>query len=140
MFSKIISGEEDNSFSHRTRAKHFSREVWRNWLKLSGPDRRLFGKQLVEQERLRRARLLSALLPLLGVAILIVVPSALVEPLLWISLGIHGFSGCGIIWLNRRGLVDAAGLLFVSSIDVTLISVFLAQPQGISRGLAGNGG
>ena len=113
--------------------RHLLGVLWHAWLRVSSPDATGFSKDLVEQERLRRSRLLSALLPVLVAAIVLVVPSALLLPTVWLAVGILSCCTCACIWLNRRGQVNWAGLLYMAAIDLALTSMFLAQPQGLTN-------
>lgn len=107
--------------------------LWRCWLRASSPDARSFGKSIVEQERLRRAGLLSTLLPLIGAAVALGIPSALVQPTSWIPLAVLSLLGYSTGWLNRRGHVTAAGLAYIFSIDAALASLFLLQAHGLTN-------
>src|SRR5579862_7788028 len=61
----------------------FFRRLWRAWLWLTGPRPERLASSLADQERLRRSRLVSALLLLVAVVIALLIPSALTVPNLW---------------------------------------------------------
>lgn len=108
-------------------------EGWNLWLWLTGPDAQDFGKSIEEQERLRRSRLLSSLIPLIAIAICIFIPLALARPGDWIPIIAIALFGVAIALLNRKGKVTVAGLLYTLAIDIGVTVSTLTQPHGITN-------
>ena len=65
---------------------HFWRRLGRAWLHFSGPDKARFSSSLEDQERLRRSRVLSVFFPLVLLAVLIIIPTAIPVSVYWISI------------------------------------------------------
>jgi diguanylate cyclase (GGDEF)-like protein len=106
---------------------------WKTWLWLTGPGGQYFGKNIEEQERLRRSRLLSSLIPLILIAICIFIPLAFSRPGDWIPIIAIALFGVAIAFLNRIGKVTMAGLLYTLAIDISLTISALTQPHGIAN-------
>ena len=111
----------------------FLQRGWDLWLWLTGPDAQDFGKSIEEQERLRRSRLVSSLIPLIIVAICVFIPLALSRPGDWLPILMIGLFGVVIALLNRNGKVTAAGLLYTLAIDIGVTVSALTQPHGITN-------
>lgn len=106
---------------------------WNFWLWLTGPDARGFGKSIEEQERLRRSRLVSSLLPLILIALIVFIPLAFARPGDWVPITVIALLGVAIALLNRKGKVTMAGLLYTLAIDLGVTISALMQPHGIAN-------
>lgn len=102
------------------------------WLRLSCPDPRRFTTNIPDQERLRRARLLSIMLVLIPVAVIIGLPNAFAIPSVWIALITISVLGIGAGLLNRQGYITWAGFLYIAAIDTAVTLLMTTQPQGIT--------
>lgn len=101
------------------------------WLRFSGPDKRHFSTSLEDQERLRRSRVLSALFPLTVVAVLMSIPSAVLESVYWLPLLVlFTFSILGF-FCNRMAFVNLSGLCIILAIDAALTTLLVTLPTGI---------
>ncbi len=122
-----ISGLENAA---RTQEHSWSRLV-RAWLRFSGPARERFSSSLEDQERLRRSRVLSALFPLILVAILVIIPTAIPVPTYWISIATLFGLGLVAFVCNRAALINLSGLFLVFAIDATITVLMITLPTGI---------
>ena len=124
----VPSGE--NEVVERRRFTSWQR-LLRGWWRLSGPDRGQFSTSLVDQERLRRSRILSALFPFIFLAILIIAPTAIPVATYWIPIAaLFGLSVIAFI-LNRAAYINLSGLFVIFAIDATLTILMITLPTGI---------
>ncbi len=105
--------------------------ITRWWLRLSGPNRSRFGASLEDQERLRRSRILSALFPLVGLAVLITAPTAIPVPTYWIPILTLLLFGLIAFMLNRAALINLSGIFLILAIDASLAILMITLPHGI---------
>lgn len=107
--------------------------LWKWWTTLTGPQDSAFGASVSSQERLRRARLVSAMLGLALLAIALLIPSALSETRLWTPVLILA-GGCLLItFLNRTGSTSLGAVLLVAMVDAA-IAVFLISKPYLTAG------
>ncbi len=107
------------------------RRIAAAWLRFSGPNIQRFTASLADQERLRRARSLSAILPLFFIAGLIIAPTAIPVPTYWIPVCFLLVLGCVALLFNRMGYVTLGGISSVLAIDITLVILLKTLPTGI---------
>lgn len=106
-----------------------SRALWTGWTTLTGPRDGAFGSSMRSQERLRRARLVSAMLLLSLLAIVLLIPSALSETRLWTTVLILG-GGCLLIaFLNRTEFINLSAVLLIAMVDAAIAGFLLLKPQ-----------
>jgi hypothetical protein len=110
------------------------RSLWEGWVWLSGPRPERFGSGIVGQERLRRSRLISALLIVDAVVFILLAVGALASPLLWTPVLITIGLGLLAALLNRAGQSTLAGLAFIALVDANLVEFMLSQPHGLTVG------
>lgn len=114
-----------------------ARRLWAGWVWLTGPRTEHFSKDLAAQERLRRARLISALLLLLVAVLCFFVPSAVGGySLAWMQMLI--MASCGVLAaaLNRSGQVTLSALVMTLLVDITLLQFILSLPAFNTTNLA----
>jgi hypothetical protein len=102
-------------------------QVWKGWLWLTGPRPQRMGTSIAGQERLRRSRLVSILLVVVAVAILLLIPGAVAQPLLWQAVLIDALFGLAAALLNRSGRVTLSGLVLIALIDLSTINFIITQ-------------
>lgn len=112
----------------------FWQRIGSAWVRLTGPKAQLFSTSATDQERLRRSRLLCALFTLTPFSILFTIPIALTKPTYWFVLVLLTLLSIFSVFLNRRGQVTASGVLFIFSINLTLIVLLTTQPHGLRNG------
>lgn len=123
----------DDQKETAARANGFQR-VWRAWLRLSGPKREHFSASLEDQERLRRSRLLSAILPLTFIAALITIPTAIPVPTYWMPI-LTLFVLCFVAFLlNRAAYINLSAIFIIIAIDAAIIIDLATLPTGIASG------
>lgn len=131
--SGALNQETPRQTSQEERPSGFWGRLWKLWLRLTSPHPGRFGGDLAGQERLRRSQLLSGLFLLVLAAIALILPGALVQPRLWISiLLVAGFALLAAI-LNRTGQITLAGLTFVALIDASVTIPMLQSPTGLTN-------
>ncbi|HVU67067.1 MAG TPA: hypothetical protein VHD63_08065 [Ktedonobacteraceae bacterium] len=112
-----------------------SYNIWqrlgRAWLRFSGPDPSRFSATLEDQERLRRARVLSGILPLALVAIFLIFPTAIAIPINWLPLAAIFVFALIAFLCNRVALINLGGFFTILAVDVTLVILMIALPTGI---------
>lgn len=101
------------------------------WMRFSGPDRKHFSTSLEDQERLRRSRVLSALFPLIVVAALMSIPSALLESMYWLPLFVLFAFSAVAFFCNRLAYINLSGLCMILAIDAALTALLVTSPGGI---------
>jgi hypothetical protein len=89
----------------------------KGWLWLTGPRPEHFSSGITGRETLRRSRLISALLVLIVLAIPTLIPSALVQPLIWRPLVALAIGAVLVALLNRGGMVTTSGFAYIALID-----------------------
>jgi hypothetical protein len=107
--------------------------VWNAWLWLTAPHPERFSSGITSQERLRRSRLIGALL-LLSVAVMaLLIPSALSVPGLWQPILIQaGLAGLALL-LNRSGQTTLSGLAIIILADLSITQNIVRQPYGLTN-------
>lgn len=130
----LPSGSQTSSRQKKSpRLLNSFQKGWNFWLWLTGPDAQDFGKSIEEQERLRRSRLLSSLIPLIIIAICVFIPLAFSRPGDWLPIIAIALFGVVIALFNRKGKVTVAGLLYTFAIDIGVTVSTLTQPHGITN-------
>lgn len=102
-------------------------QLWKAWLWLTGPRPERFGTSITGQELLRRSRLVSVLLMVVAVAILLLLPGALAQPLLWQAILVDAVFGLVAALLNRSGHVTLSGLVLIALINISTINFIITQ-------------
>lgn len=140
MRSPVHSGDDrpgrtqgDQRSSRQPSRPGFWQRCFYGWLRISGPDPSHFGNTLQEQERLRKSRLLSAMLLLIPVAVILFLPDVLTTPRIWVGLVTFFLVGLAAILLNSRGWVSAGALCYVVAIDAGVTVLMAVQPEGITN-------
>lgn len=121
----------ENTPSEPGQRRTLLQKAWYAWLNVSGPRTAHFTNVLEDQERLRRSRLLSALLPFSLVAALITGPTAIPVPTYWIPIASLLLLSIIALLFNRAAYINLAGIFFILAIDVTLIVLMVTLPSGI---------
>jgi hypothetical protein len=104
------------------------RRLWAGWVRLIGPHPTLFSTSMSDQERLRRSRLVSALLLLICAAIGLLLPSLSVQPLIWRPVLLLAGGRVLVTLINRWGAVTFSGLAYVAMVDVALAGYIWTKP------------
>lgn len=103
--------------------------LWNWWSTVTGPRKDTFKMDIFAQERLRRARLVSALLILIIMVVLLLIPSTYPSsPSIWIPISILFIGGIIIALCNRAGYTTVSSILYVLLIDVALAGFFYLKP------------
>ncbi|HEU5370733.1 MAG TPA: hypothetical protein VFU69_19825 [Ktedonobacterales bacterium] len=102
--------------------------LWNAWLWLTGPRPERFSGGISGREALRRSRLISALLVLIVLAIPTLVPSALVQPLIWRPLVLLAIGAVLVGLLNRGGMVTISGFAYIVLIDAAIAGYVATKP------------
>lgn len=114
-----------------------AQRLWAGWVWLTGPNAASFGSDLASQERLRRSRLISALLVLLLAVLCFFTPSALAGyTLIWIQMLTMASCGVLVAALNRWGQVTLSALMMTLLADITLVQFILSLPNLNTTNLA----
>jgi methyl-accepting chemotaxis protein len=80
-------------------------------------------------ERLRRARLVSAMLGLALVAIALLIPSALSDARLWTPVFVL-VGGCLlVVFLNRTGYTGSSAVLLIAMVDAAIAGFLILKPE-----------
>lgn len=140
--ASALADEEFTSSSHPQRShKGPFWQLWKAWLWLTGPRPGRFGTSIAGQERLRRSRLVSVLLTVVAAAILLLIPGALAQPLLWQAVLVDAVFGLVVLLLNRVGRVTLSGLVLIALIDISTINFIITQAHSNPRdpGLSNTG-
>jgi hypothetical protein len=111
--------------------KAFFRRIAQTWLRFSGPNIQSFSDSIADQELLRRSRIISALLTLIIITFILMCPTAIAVPMYWTPLSCFILLSSIAIIFNRKRQVTMSGLLFIFSIDASLIVLMLTLPNGI---------
>ncbi|HEY7358322.1 MAG TPA: hypothetical protein VH590_17700 [Ktedonobacterales bacterium] len=106
---------------------------WRAWLWLTGPRSERFDSGIVGQERLRRSRLVSALLLLTALVIALLIPSTFTIPTLWQPILILIVLAVLATLCNRAGLVTLSGVAVIILADISVSENILRQPYGLTN-------
>lgn len=105
-------------------------QLWHWWATFTGPRKDSFKADIFAQERLRRARLVSALLILIVVIIALLLPGAYPSsPSLWIPIIALFVGGVTVALCNRAGYTTISSICFVSLVDITLVCFFYLKPE-----------
>ncbi len=102
--------------------------LWDGWVRLTGPHPSRFSKEISAQERLRRARLISALLLLIVAVIGLLIPTLFVQPLIWRPVVLLTGGSLLVVLLNRWGQITRSGLAYVVMVDVALAGYIITKP------------
>lgn len=124
-------GQKASSVQGRNTVFHRMTQVW---LHLSGPDVSRFSNSLEDQQRLRRSRSLSMILPLFIVAVLIEAPNAVLNLTYWAPVVTLLALGLVAFFLNRAALINLSGLFTILAIDAALVVLLLTLSHGIRNG------
>lgn len=103
--------------------------LWKWWATLTGPRDEAFGASMRSQERLRRARLVSAMLGLALVAIALLIPSALSEARLWTPVLVLAGGCLLVVLLNCTGYTGPSAVLLIAMVDTAIASFLILKPQ-----------
>ena len=103
--------------------------IWQWWSALTGPKNDTFKDNIVLQEQLRHARLISAVLILAFVTVILLIPAALGLPIIWYPALIMLVGSIVVALLNRVGQVSLSATLFVILVDAAIASLLLFKPQ-----------
>ncbi|HEY7349858.1 MAG TPA: hypothetical protein VH599_16190 [Ktedonobacterales bacterium] len=120
--------QQPSLLPRQTRPAGSGWRLWKAWLWLTGPRPASFDKSIAAQERLRRSRLISALLVLIVIAIPTLVPSALVQPLIWYPLVALAIGGIVVALLNRSGIVTTSGFAYIVLVDGAIAGFLYIKP------------
>lgn len=105
----------------------FSR-LWAGWLWLTGPNAAAFSDGLAAQERLRRSRLISALLVLVVLTVALIVPSALANQRNWFPVIILTIGGLLVGVLNNWGAITLSAAAYVALVDAAIVGFLVMKP------------
>lgn len=104
-------------------------KLWKWWSTVTGPRKDTFKTDIFAQERLRRARLVSALLLLIIFVVLLLIPSTYPSsPSIWIPVFILSFGGIIIALCNRAGYTTISSIFYVLLVDIALTGFFYLKP------------
>ncbi|HLV98427.1 MAG TPA: hypothetical protein VKT82_07080 [Ktedonobacterales bacterium] len=109
------------------------RQLWNAWLWLTGPRPERFASAITGQERLRRSRLISALLLLVAAVMALLIPSAFSVAGLWQPILIQATLAVLALLLNRSGLVTGSGLAIIVLADLSISQNIVRQPYGLTN-------
>ncbi len=123
--------EHKTALPRQTGITKAARGSWAFWLWLTGPKAERFGNDLASQERLRRSRLISAVLAVLVVVMCFFIPSGIGGySLVWVQIATMGVCGVLVAVLNRLGRVTLSALTMTLLVDVTLAQfIILSLPK-----------
>lgn len=99
------------------------------WATLTGPQDGAFGPSIGGQERLRRARLVSAMLILGFISILLLIPGAISRFALWMPVFILAGSCLLITLLNKFGRINLSAFCLVAMVDTAVAGFLILKPQ-----------
>ncbi len=103
--------------------------LWNWWSTVTGPRNDTFKTDIFAQERLRRARLVSALLVLIIMVVLLLIPSTYPSsPSIWVPIFILAAGGIVIALFNRAGYITLSSVSYVLLVDVALTGFFYFKP------------
>jgi hypothetical protein len=101
------------------------------WLLLTGPNPYNFSSSIADQERLRRAHLLSALFPLSIVALFLFLPDAILDSTGWPPIILLLVIATCSLFFNRKGWCILSGLTYIFAIDAAIVFLLITEPHGI---------
>lgn len=105
------------------------RRLWNWWSVVTGPRKDAFKADIFAQERLRRARLVSALLILIGMVVLLLIPSTYPSsPSIWVPIFILSAGAVIIALFNRAGYTTLSSIFYVLLVDIALTGFFYFKP------------
>ncbi len=131
--SPVLDPSDEQQPSQRAGRAGPLRALWNAWLWLSGPRPQRFASSLAAQERLRRSRLISALLLLVVSVMALLIPSALKIPGLWQPMLIQGVLALLALLFNRSGQVTWSGLTIIILADLSIAQNIIRQPYGLTN-------
>ncbi len=103
--------------------------LWNWWSTVTGPRKNTFKADIFAQERLRRARLVSALLLLIVFVVLLLIPSTYPSsPSIWVPIFILVTGGVIIALCNRAGYTTLSSIFYVLLVDIALTGFFYLKP------------
>ena len=103
--------------------------LWNWWSTLTGPRKESFKVDIFAQERLRRARLVSALLLLVVCVVALLIPSVYPSsPSIWVPIIILSIGGVVIAICNRAGYTTLSSVCYVLLVDIALTGFFYFKP------------
>lgn len=103
--------------------------LWNWWSTVTGPRKDTFKADIFAQERLRRARLVSALLLLVIFVVLLLIPSTYPSsPSIWVPIFILSLGGIIISLCNRAGYTTLSSIFYVLLVDIALTGFFYLKP------------
>lgn len=103
--------------------------LWNWWSIVTGPRKDAFKKDIFAQERLRRARLVSALLMLIVIVVVLLIPSTYPSSSsIWTPIIILSVGGLIIALCNRGGYTTLSSIFYVLLVDVALTGFFYFKP------------
>lgn len=115
--------------SSSSSGNNFPRRLWNWWSTATGPRSDAFKTDIFAQERLRRARLVSALLILIVMVVLLLIPSTYPSsPSIWIPIFILSAGGVIIALFNRAGYITLSSVFYVLLVDIALTGFFYFKP------------
>src|SRR6266567_2630918 len=124
--------EQPNRPSRPQQPQGLWRRIAESWLRLTSPDPKNFSDHIQDQERLRRARLLGVMLFLIPITVVLSLPIVINVPLNAIPIGTLVILAVIVAVLNRRGLVTAASILYIVTIDTALTVLIATEPHGFT--------
>lgn len=101
------------------------------WMRFSGPGKESFSTSLEDQERLRRSRVLSAIFPLVVVAVLMSIPTAIFVSVYWVPIIVLFAFSTIAFFCNRLAYINLSGLFMILAIDAALTALMVTLPGGI---------
>ncbi len=102
---------------------------WNWWSIVTGPRKDAFKADIFAQERLRRARLVSALLILIVIVVALLIPSTYPSsPSIWVPIFILSIGGVLIALCNRAGYTTLSSIFYVLLVDIALTGFFYFKP------------
>ncbi len=114
--------------SLQSRGSGIAGRLWDGWVRLTGLHESNFSKEIGAQERLRRSRLISALLLLIVATVALLIPTLYVQPLIWRPVVLLAGGSLLVVLLNRWGQITLSGLAYVVMVDVALAGFIITKP------------
>ena len=109
--------------------RNLFQSLWNWWSTVTGPRKEAFQTDIFAQERLRRARLVSALLIFIIIVVLLLIPSTYPSsPSIWIPIFILSIGGVIIALCNRAGYITVSSVSYVLLVDIALTGFFYFKP------------
>ncbi len=132
-FTRSVTTNGDASLSFKPAPpplkENIFQRLWNWWAAVTGPRKDSFKRDIFAQERLRHARLVSALLILIVIVVALLIPSVYPSsPSIWIPIIILSLGGIVVAFCNRAGYIELSSILYVLLIDVALTGFFYFKP------------